>query len=130
LRPAAVGIQRERHDRRQPRQLADLFLGERGPHDRDAVADAGLVHRDDVGVALGDDDAARLRRGRAGDVGAEELAALVEEIALRAVDVLRPAALAVVGERPPGEPAHAPAGVGQREDDLRAEAVVELAGLL
>ena len=80
LLAGAVGIQRKLHDRRQARELADLLLGQRRAHDADAVAHADLVHRDDVGVALGDDDAAGLRRRRAREVGGEELAALVEEV--------------------------------------------------
>ena len=56
--------------------LADLLLGQCRPCEADRVAQAGLVHRDHVGVALGDDHAAGARGVRARDVGPEELPAL------------------------------------------------------
>ena len=95
---------------------------------------ADLMHRDDVGVALGDDDAAGLRRGRTREIGREELAALVKEVdagrRLWAVDVLRPAPFVVRNEAAPGKAAHASARVGQRKDDLRAKAVVDAPALV
>ena len=80
LLAGAVGVQRELDHRGQPGQAGDLLGRQRGAHDADAVAHPDLVHRDDVGVALGDDDAAGLRRRRPREVGREELAALVEEV--------------------------------------------------
>ena len=129
LLAGVVGVEREPHLGREALQLGDLVVGQRRAHDPDAVAHADLVHRDDVGVALGRDDEPGLRRGGAREVGGEELAALVEELALGAVDVLRPPVVRVA-ERAAREAAHAPARVGEREHDLRAEAVVDLAAAL
>jgi hypothetical protein len=80
------------------------------------------VQRDDVGVALRQHDGARLRRRRAGQVGAEQLPPLRERLALAGVDVLRPLPLS---HRARPEAAHPPARVGQREHDLAAEDVVK-----
>ena len=78
LLPGAVGVERQQHDRREPRELADLLLGQRRAHQADGVAHPGLVQRDHVGVALAQDDAAACaRRVRPREVGAEELPTLV-----------------------------------------------------
>jgi hypothetical protein len=120
LLPGVVGVEREVGDRREPAQRADLVLGDRGAHDAHGVLEARLPQRDDVGVALDDDDGARLRRGDPRMVRAVHDAALREELALGGVQVLRRAA---VGHRPRAEADDAAADVGQREHDPLAEAV-------
>ena len=117
-----VGVEAEQHHRREALELARLLRRQRRAHRADRVGEAGLVERDDVGVALRQDDGARLRRRLAGEVGAEQLAALRERLALARVDVLRPLP---VPHRARPEAAHPPARVGEREHDLAAEDVVE-----
>ena len=82
------------------------------------------VQREHVRVALDDDHLARLGDRRARAVDAEELAALVVEVALGRVHVLRPL---VVAHRARAEAEHAPARVGEREHDPAAEQVAEAA---
>ncbi len=117
-----VGVEAQQHHRREALELARLLGRQRRAHRADRVGEAGLVERDDVGVALRQHDGAGLRRRRAGEVGAEQLAALRERLALAGVDVLRPLA---VPHRARPEAPHPPARVGQREHDLAAEDVVE-----
>jgi hypothetical protein len=117
-----VGVQRELHARREPRQLADLLLGQRRAHQTDGVAQPGLVHRDHVRVALGDDHAPRARRVGTGDVRPEQVAALVVDGVVGRVQVLRPL---VGAQGPRAEAEHASAQVAQREHDPPAEAVVQ-----
>ena len=50
-----VGVEAEVEAARQPAKLLQLRLGERRPHRGDRRAEAGLVEREDVGVALDDD---------------------------------------------------------------------------
>jgi hypothetical protein len=124
LAAGRVGVEAQQHDARQPADLARLLGGEGRAHHAHRVAEAGLVERDHVRVALGEHDRAGLRRRRARDVDPEQLAALGEHLALARVDVLRPLAVA---HRARPEAAHAPAAVGEREHDLAAEDVVDAA---
>ena len=122
----AVGVEREQHGRRHARELADLVAGEGRAHQADRVAYARLVQGDRVGVALADDHLPLARGVRAREIAAVEVQALVVEVVVGGVEVLRPLILA---HRPRAEPEHAPAHVGEREDDARAKAVVGPAGL-
>ena len=130
LLPGAVGVEGEEHDAGEAGQLADLVLGQRGAHQPDRVAQPRLVQGDDVGVALGQQHLARLRGVGPGQVGGEEVAALVEDGRLRGVEVLR---LLVGAGRARPEAQDAPARVAERERDAPPEAVVDpvaLAGAL
>ncbi|MCU0313384.1 MAG: hypothetical protein MUC84_04905 [Solirubrobacteraceae bacterium] len=124
LLAGAVGVEREQDHRREPRQLGHLVVGERGAHQADGVHEARLVHRDHVGVALAEQHLPRLRRRRARQVGAEQVAALVVDGVVGRVDVLR---LLVGADGAPAEPEHAPARVAERELEPPAEEVVEVA---
>ena len=53
--PGRVGVEAEEDALRQPRQLLQLALGERGAHRRDDRLEPGLAQRDHVGVPLDDD---------------------------------------------------------------------------
>src|SRR6185312_10483495 len=109
-------------------QLADLLLGERGAHDPDGVADAGLVQGQYVGVALDEDHPARLGGGGPGQVDAEQDLALVVELAVGGVQVL---GAALIFTHPPrAETVHAAAGVDGGEHDALAEAVIDAARAL
>ncbi len=85
---------------------------------------ARLVKREHVGVTLDHHDPTALRRGSVRQVDAEELAALVEDVVLRRVEVLRPSPLA---HRTRAEAEHLPTPVGEREHDAPAKAVVDAA---
>ena len=104
----------------------DLLLGERGAHDRHGAPHPGLVEREHVGVPLDEDHPAAARCGGAGEVDAEQLRALVVELAVGGVQVLRPL---VFAHRPGTEAVDSPAGVGRREQHPLAEAVVQAPGL-
>ena len=107
---------------RQPRELAELLLGERGAHRRDDRLEARLPQRDHVGVALDDARAVAARDRGARLVEAVEQRALVEELRLGRVDVLR--AQRVVLVQPPRlEADDAAARVGEREDEPALEVV-------
>ena len=131
LLAGAVGVERELHDRRQPaRARATCSSVSAVPMIADACCAARLVHRDDVGVALGDDrrcppsPPARARGRRA-----KSWRPLWKSSLSGRVEVLRrrrsssPSARAAEAEHPP-------ARVGEREHDPRAEAVVDAPALL
>ena len=71
------------------REHADVRAGESRSQGGDRIADAGLVHGDDVGVALRYHGNARGRHGRLRLVERIEHAALVEQRRFLAVQVLR-----------------------------------------
>ena len=83
------------------------------------------MQREHVGVALDQDHRPGSGRGGARAVDPEQHLPLVVELALGGVEVLR---LAGFAHRPRAEAEHAAAGVGRREHDPLAEAVVDLPG--
>jgi hypothetical protein len=85
-----VGIEREQHPAGvEPRQRLGLLAGERGAERRDGVGETRLVEREDVHVALDDDDLAGLADGGAGPIEAVEQRRLLEQLGLGSVEVLR-----------------------------------------
>ena len=122
-----VGVQREDNRRREPLELVRLLVGQGRAHQPHGALHAGLVHRDHVDVALAEHGEALARRGGARKVGREEVAALVVELAVGAVEVL--GALFGLGSAR-AEAEHPAASVAQREGDPRAEAIVEPVGTL
>jgi hypothetical protein len=109
LLPGAVGVEAQHEHPDDSLELAHLLLGQRGAHDPDGVAQAGLVESEDVGVALDQDHLPGARGRRAGQVDPEQLAPLVVEVAVGGVEVLRPL---VLPHRTGAEAADPPAGVG------------------
>ena len=90
------------------------------------MGDAGLGQRDDVHVALGQDERSSLARLSLGAVEVVEEVALVEDLGLGRVQVLGPG----VAQRPAAE-AHGPAAlVGNREHQAVAEMGKGLAALV
>ena len=122
-----VAVEAEPRLVRQARELLQLPLGERGAHRGDDRLEPGLVQREHVGVALDHDRALLLRDRRPRAVEAVEQVALAEELALGRVDVLG-AQRVVLAQLPRLEPAHAPARVGQREEQAPVEVVVARGG--
>ncbi len=96
---------------------------ERRAHGRDDGQEAGLPQRDHVGVSLDDDRAIFLRDRLPGAVEPVEQVALLEQIALGRVDVLRLQAIVVV-EPPRLEAAHVAARIGERKEQPALEVVV------
>ena len=88
LLPCRVGVEAEKEALRQPAELAELGLGQCRAHRRDDRLDPGLAERDHVRVPLYDDRAVLLRDGRARQMEPVEDVALLEQLALRRVDVL------------------------------------------
>ena len=88
--PGSVGVERQVHPRvaHGPCQLGHLLLGQRRAHDGHLLAHPGLVQGQHVGVALHHHHAPGLGGVRASQVDAEQLAALVVELALGRVQVL------------------------------------------
>ena len=97
-----VGVEAEVEALRQPRELAQMLLGERRAHRRDDRLEPRLPERDHVGVALDDDRPVLLRDRGPGEVEAVEHAALLEQLALGRVDVLSLAAGRRRGASAPG----------------------------
>jgi hypothetical protein len=120
-----VGVEREQDLRRQARELPDLLVRERRPHEPHGVAQPRLVERDDVRVALAEHDAPRPCRVRPRDVGAEDVAPFVEDRVVGRVEVL---GLLVGPERSRAEAQDPPAAVAEWEDDPPAEPVDHPAG--
>jgi hypothetical protein len=85
------------------------------------------VHCDHIGVALAEHHRPGPSRRPARQVLAEQVLSLVEDVALRAVQVLR-RVLGTHRSRPEAD--DATATVAQRERDARAEAVVDAARLV
>ena len=83
------------------------------------------MQREHVGVALDEDHPVALGGGRAREVDPEQDLALVVELAVGRVEVLR---ALVVAHRARAEAEHAAARVDGREHDPLAEAVVDAAG--
>ena len=106
-------------------ELADLFLGQRGSHDPDRVAHPRLVHGEHIGVALDEDHPVGSRCRRSREVDPEQHLALVVELAVGGVEVLR---ALVVAHRPRAEAVDAAAAVDGREHDPLAEPVIDAAG--
>ena len=107
----------------QTAELLQLGLGERRAHGGDRGAEARLVQREDVGVALDDERAILLRDRRAGPVEPVDDRALAEELALGRVHVLRRDRV-VVAHAPRTEAEHPAARVGEREDEPARVVVV------
>ena len=122
----AVGVHGEHDARGEAREPGGVALGEGGAHRRDEVAEARLPRPDHVEVALDDDDGAALAGGGTGEIEAVEGAALIEDLGLGGVEVLR---LALAEDAPAEADEHA-AVVGDGDDDAAAEAVVGRAARL
>ena len=101
----------------------DLARRQRRAEAGDDVVEAGLVGHQGVRVALDDDRLTRLADRTLGLVDEIERPALVEQRGRRGVEVLRSVAL----EQAPAHPDGMPALVTDREDDTRAELVVDTA---
>ena len=115
-----VGVEGQKDRRAHALQLGHLAVGKGRPHRRHRVRRAGLVQGEDVGVALDHDGMPGRGDRAAGAVEPVEHLVLVEEPALRRVQVLRGlAARHLAGAEPP----HSPADVGQREHQAAAEPV-------
>ena len=102
------------------------MLGQRRAHRRDDGLEARLPQREHVGVPLDDDRAVLLRDRLARGVEPVEQVALLEELALRRVHVLRRQRIVVV-ELARLEAAHRAARVREREDEPPREVVVAAA---
>ena len=100
-----------------------MLLGERGAHRGDHGLEARLPQGDHVGVALDDDRAVLLRDRGTREVEAVENAALLEEVALRRVDVLALERV-VLAELSRLESDHPAACVGERKHQPWREVVV------
>ena len=120
--PAASPSKASERFLRQPRQLAELLLGERRAHRRDDGLEARLAQRDHVGVALDHARAVAARDRGARHVETVEQRALVEELRLGRVHVLRPQRVVLV-QPPRLEADDAAARVGEREDEPALEVV-------
>ena len=121
-----VAVEAEPDVARQPRELPQVPVGERGAHRRDDRLDPFLAERDHVRVPLDDDGAVLLRDRPAREVEPVEDGALLEAVALRRVDVLGLQRI-VLAQLARLEAEHAPARVGEREDDALREVVVAAA---
>ncbi len=107
---------------------ADLLHGQRGARRGHHVGDARLVHRDHVGVTFHQDALVGLGDAVLGLEDAVERAALVVDLALRAVDIFGDALVGLQGTAAEGD--YAAADGVDREHDPVEEAVVELAAPL
>ena len=107
---------------RKSPQLLQLLLGERRTHARDHRLEARLAQRDHVRVPLDDTDAVLAVDRLPREVEPVDHGALREQLGLRGVDVLRLQRVVVV-EAPRLEAQHAPARVGEREDEPPLEVV-------
>ena len=121
--PCRVGVEAEVEAARQPLQLLQLALRQRGSHRSHDRLEPGLAQGDHVGVALDHDRALLLRDRRAGEIEAVEDRRLVEELTLRRVDVLAPQRIVVVqlARLEADDPSP---GVGKREHQALREVVV------
>src|SRR5947209_3724856 len=98
------------------------MLGQRSAHRRHDIAEPRLPRPDHVHVPLDYDRDARLADGAGSEVEAEERAALVEDLGLRGIQVLRLFAVKAAAT-------HCnvfAALVGDGDDDAAAEAIVRL----
>ena len=77
LLTGAVGVEAQLEHGHDPLELADLLLGQRGAHDPDGVAEARLMEREHVGVALDEDHPSGAGGCCTGEVDPEQLASLV-----------------------------------------------------
>jgi hypothetical protein len=112
-------------------QQLDLLRRQRRAERRDGLGEAGLVHRDDVEVAL-DQDRPALDPHRVAGLGqAEQEPRLLVDRALGAVDVLGAdrAVLGRLADQAGREPRDLVARQDDRADHALAEAIVEAAGL-
>ena len=116
----AVGVLAEQRLRRQAGDRVDLLLGQRRAHLGDGLGHAGLMERDHVGVALDDHHPPGLGRRGAGHVLPVDDLALVEDLAVGRVEVLR---LLVRLHRARAEAEDVALGVGERERHAPAEAI-------
>ena len=119
--PGSVGVEREDHLVGVRGQNRQLVRRDRGTHDRHRLLDPRLVRRQHVGVPLHHHRAPPLCDRRPRAVDPVERSALVVELAVGRVQVLR---LRVGRERPRAEALDPPAGIPHREGDPRPEAVV------
>ena len=113
LAARGVAVEAEHDGVGQPEQLLHVHRRGRGAERRHRVLDAVLRQRDDVHVALDDDDAAGVADRVARQEQAVELAALREQRRFRRVQVLGLA----VAEHAAAEADHAAAAVVDREHD-------------
>ncbi len=127
--PPCVPRCRRRSRRRRGRSAGTASARATGvvavPERGDRVFDAVLRERDDVHVALDDDDRARVADRVAREKEPVELAALREQRRLRRIEVLGLA----VAEHAAAEADHLAAAVVDREHDPVAEPVVALAAI-
>src|SRR5579864_2331178 len=121
-----VRVEAEEEPLREAFQLPQLILRKRRAHRRDDRREAGLPQHEHVGVPLDDDRSVLLCDLLASGVEPVEQVALLEELALRRIDVLRRQRIVVV-QPPRLEAAHAPARVGERKYEASREVVVAAA---
>src|SRR6266851_5263277 len=126
LRAGRVGVEAEEQTLREPVQLAQLCSRERRSHRRDDRQEPGLSQREHVGVPLDDNGTIVLRDRLPCAVESVEQVALLEEIALRRVHILRRETVVVV-ELARLEAAYVAARVGEREEQPALEVIVAAA---
>ena len=105
------------------KHLLEVGLADGGAQRGDGVADAVLRQRHDVHVAFHQNQLAKLALAASRLEQAVQLAAFLEDVRFRRVEVLRPRVLAV--EDPPAKADGAPAGIANGKDDALAKAVVD-----
>ncbi len=125
LAPGVVAVEAEHDVVGESQQLLHVHRGGGGPERGHRVVDAVLGERDDVHVALDDDDAAGIADRVTREEEAVELAALREQRRLRRVQVLGLA----LPDHPAAEADDLPAGVVDRKHDPVAKPVVTLAAV-
>ena len=124
LLAGAIGVEAQVQHADDALELADLLLGQRRAHDPHRVLHPRLMEGEDIRITLDEDHPAGAGRRLAGQVDAEQLAALVVELAVRGVQVLRRLVLA---HRPRAESEDAAAAIRRRKHDPLPEPVVHLA---
>ena len=128
-RPRVVRVEREHHPLREPGRESEVSFAERGPTRRHRVRDAGVDHRDHVGVALDEEELPR-----SGGRGLRALQ-VVQDLGLSVhgslgrVQILR-TVLATAGQDPSADPDRLPGQVVDRERDPPAEPVADVALLI
>ena len=105
-----------------------MGFADRRAEGRDGVADPVLGQRDDIHVALDDDDLVEPAARPARLEEPVHLLALVEDVGLRRVQVLR-LTLRILPEDPPAEADDAAAAIADREHDALPEPVVGAPGV-
>src|SRR6266540_6260639 len=118
-----VAVEAEPHARRQPPELLQLSLGQRGSHRGDHWLDPSLAQREHVRVPLDDHRSLLLRDRGARPVESVQEVAFPKELALGRVHILC-AQRIVLAQLPRLEAEHASACIGEREEQPAGEVIV------